>query len=174
MDTQKSKLDAIKSGTRSEDILAQEAQVESAQANLENIQTQLAKTVLNAPTDGVITKQDIRLGETVSSNTPVVSMMSEGYEIDANVSEEDISKVKMGEEANVTIDTYGHDTIFKATVTSLDPAETLVNGITTYKVTLYFTQNDERIKSGMTANIKIFTKKLSDVVAVPENSIIIR
>ena len=139
---------------------------------MDNIQAQLAKTVLYAPIDGVISVQDIKIGETVSPNVPVVSMISDGFEIDANVSERDVSKIHVDDEADVTTDTSRDAPVFKATVTSVDPAETVINGVSTYKVTLHFVQSDERIKSGMTANIDIITKKLTNVVAVPEDAII--
>jgi len=162
-----------KAGASSEEIQAQEAQVQAAQASVKDAQSQISKTIINAPIDGTISKVDAKLGEIAPPDTPIISMMSAGkFQIETHVSENDIVKIKLGETANVTIDAYGNDTIFAATVTNIDPAETIVNGGLTYKVTLQFTLDDDRIKSGMTANVKILTEDKKNVMAVPEGTII--
>ena len=42
-------------------------------------------------------------------------------------------------------------------VIKIDPAATIIDGVPTYKVTLKFVDQDERIRSGMTANLDILT-----------------
>lgn len=162
-------------GSTSEQINAQAAQVLAAQANLENAQAQLGKTIIYSPIDGILTKQDIKVGEIVAQNTPMISVMSLAqFEIEANVPEADIAKVKIGDSANVTLDTYGNSVIFGAKVVKINPAETILEGVAAYKTTFQFNQEDERIKSGMTANIDILTAKKSDVLVIPQRAIIQR
>lgn len=162
-----------KAGTIEEQITAQEAQVKTAKANVDYYRAQLAKTVLRAPISGVVTKQDAKIGEIVSANTTIVSLISASqFEIEANVPEADIAKVKVGNDAKVTLDAYGRDVVFEATVTAIDPAETVIDGVATYKTTLQFLNDDERIKSGMTANIDILGDKRENVLAVPQRAII--
>ncbi|HJN62222.1 MAG TPA: hypothetical protein QGH92_01300, partial [Candidatus Parcubacteria bacterium] len=48
----------------------------------------------------------------------------------------------------------------------------IVDGVATYKVTFQFIEDDERIKSGMTANIDITSDNRENVIAVPQRSII--
>jgi len=164
-----------KAGTAIEQIRAQEAAVTQAQAGVQNAAAQLGKTVIKAPISGTISNLEIKAGEIVSPMAPVVSMISDGqFEIETNVSETDIAKVKIADVANVTIDAYGNDTIFEAAVTAIDPAETLVNGVATYKVTLQFKKNDDRIKSGMTANVKLNSQERQNVLAVPDSSVVTR
>jgi len=71
------------------------------------------------------------------------------------------------------LDTYG-DENFDATVVSIAPAATSVNGVGAYAVKLQFNGNDERIKSGMTANIGIKVGERKGVLAVPERSVMTR
>jgi len=59
-----------------------------------------------------------------------------------------------------------------ASVVSINPAETIKDGISTYKVTLEFIDGDQRFKSGMTGNVIITTEKKSDVISVPQRIII--
>ena len=160
-------------GSTPEQINAQVAQVQSAQANLQNTQAQLTKTIITSPMNGIVIKQNTKVGEIVAQNALVISIMSAAqFEIEANIPEADIAKVKLNDLARVTLDTYGNEVIFEAKVVEIEPAETLVDGVATYKTTFQFTQEDERIKSGMTANIDILTAQRIGVLFVPQRAII--
>lgn len=164
-------LDLKKAGSTAEDIAAQTAQVERAMATVQNTRAQIAKTVLYAPINGIITKQDAKVGELSSSNVALVAMISESeFEIEASMPEGDIAKVKLGDDAAVTLDAY-QDATFDARVVKIDPAETLVQGVVTYKTTLQFTQKDDRIRSGMTANVVIKTDKKDNVLVIPQRAV---
>ncbi len=161
-----------KAGTVTEQIDAQEAEVEQSEANVQNYQAQLAKTILYSPISGVVTKQETKIGEIVSANTIVVSIISVAkFEIETNVPEADIAKVKISAYAKVTLDAYGNDVVFEAKVIKIDPAETIIEGVATYKTTLQFAKEDERLKSGMTANIDILADKRENVIIVPQRAI---
>ncbi|MBU1683109.1 efflux RND transporter periplasmic adaptor subunit [Patescibacteria group bacterium] len=161
-------------------VSSQRASISQAWANVSNYQAQIEKTILTAPIAGLVTKVEAEVGEVMfpSSTTyevqmPVVSIIGEGnFEMEVNVPEVDISNVKVGDIAIITLDAYGSDMEFEATVTEVDPAETLIEGIPTYKVTLQFTESDEQIKSGMTANIDIMTDMREDVIAIPQRAVI--
>ena len=171
----KDELALKKAGSSVEAIAAQEAQVNEAEARLQASRAQLSKSVLQSPIDGVVTKQDAKAGEIVSANLPIISIISSTrFEIEANVPEADIAKVKIGDSARVTLDAYGNDVIFEAKVAEIDPAETMVEGVATYKTTLIFTKDDERVKSGMTANIDIETAKREGVVYIPRRATVKR
>ncbi|OHA13391.1 MAG: hypothetical protein A2909_01835 [Candidatus Tagabacteria bacterium RIFCSPLOWO2_01_FULL_39_11] len=176
-----------KAGTASEQIESQAAKVKEAEANISsqkanikqeeanvaNIQAQIAKAVIRAPISGIITKQDAKVGEIISANTPVVSLISEAnFEIEANVPEADIAKVSVGNVSQITLDAYGDDVIFGAKVVAVDPAETVIDGVATYKVTFQFIKEDERIRPGMTANIDVSTDRRENVISVPARAVI--
>jgi RND family efflux transporter MFP subunit len=162
-----------KAGTVEEQIEAQKAKVKSAQANIQNCQAQIAKTIIRSPISGVITAQNAKVGEIVSPNAIIVSLISEAkFEIEANVPESDIAKLKIGDSAKATLDAYGSGTVFEAKVAKIDPAETIIDGVATYKTTFQFTKYDSRIKSGMTADINILTEKKEGVITVPNRTVI--
>ena len=182
-------LELKRAGARPEDIAAQETRVKQAEANLLSAQARVSsagadyqsvlasynKTVLRAPIAGIVTKVDAKVGEFISSSGPAVSVISEAdYEIEANVPEVDIAKIAVGKTAEVTLDAYGDDAVFQATVSKIDPAETVVEGVATYKITLQFVQKDDRIKSGMTANTDILIDRHENVIAVPARAVVSR
>lgn len=153
-------------------VSAQRAQVRQWQAGVANIAAQLDKTVLHAPLTGVVTLVDAEVGEIVSPNATVISLMSDaGFEIEANVPEADIAKIKLGDAAELTLDAYGSDVLFLAQVVQIDPAETVVEGVPTYRVTLHFKTPDARVKSGMTANLDIQTAERNNVIVIPQRAV---
>jgi len=161
------------SGATTEDIAAQQAQVERSEANVTFAQLQYAKTILVSPIDGIVTEQNAKVGAIVSPNQPIVSVISNAkYQIEVFVSETDIAKIKIGQPAETTLDAYGSNQPFDASVINIDPAATVINGSEAYKTTLQFNNDDDRIKAGMNANVKILTTKRDNAVAVPASAII--
>lgn len=162
-------LNLKKAGSTPEQITIQEAEVEQAEANAENYQAQLAKTMLRSPINGIVAKQDGNVGEIIAANATLVSLISENnFKIEANIPETDIAKVKVGNQAKISLDAYGNDIIFDAIVAAIDPAETVIGGVATYKTTLYFTNENSQIKPGMTANIDISTARKENVLVIPQ------
>ena len=176
-----------RAGATTEQIAAQEARVQQARANLASqeariaqsqasvagYRAQLAKNTIRSPIDGIITNQDAKVGEIVIGQTPVISVMSETkFEIKTNIPEVDIARISVGDTAHLTLDAYDEDAVFEATIIKIDPAETVIQGVSTYEVTLQFIQEDSRIKSGMTANLDILTDKRENVIAVPARAVI--
>lgn len=164
-----------KSGATPGDIAGETARVKQAEAKVEVAQAQLGKTILHSPIAGIVTKKDAKVGEIVAPNAPVLSVISDqNLEIDVNVPETDIAKVNIGDPAKITLDPYGETVVFEAIVESIDPASTVVEGVPTYKTTLYFKKSDSRVKSGMTANITIETDKRENTLAIPNRAVSIK
>ncbi len=181
----KSQLLLDQAGPTSQEIAAQEAQVRSAEANVAYQKSRISeakanlsvtyadyvKAYLKAPFDGLVSKMDAKVGEIVSGS--VVSMISQAkFELEASLPEADVAKVKVGDKAKVTFDALGTDEIFDTTLSSIDPAEEVIDGVATYKIRLEFASDDTRLKSGMSANIDIIGDKREGVIAVLARSII--
>ncbi len=172
LDASEKNLTLKKAGTIQADVNAQAAQVKSAEADLQNARAQLAKTLVTAPFYGVITTMDAKVGKIVSPNTSEISMVStDTYQIESYIPEINIAMVKVGDTAVVTLDAYGEDVPFAAKLVSIDPAETLRDGVATYRGILQFTKKDARIRSGMTANVVVTTEKKANVLSVPQGAV---
>ncbi len=165
-------LSLSEAGTNSLDINAQMANVKASRADVESAQAKLRKTLIIAPFDGTVTRMNIKVGEIISSNSAEISLMStNSFNIESYVPEIHIANIQLGNKASVTLDAYENESPFEARVTIIDPAETIKDGVSTYKVTLAFTQNDPRIKSGMTGSISIVTLEKENSIVVPQSSI---
>ncbi len=162
-------------GFTPEQISSQRAAVDGAQAAVDSAQAQLGKTVIRAPINGVITRQDAHMGAIASPNMPIVSMISNtAFQIEALVSETEVAKIHAGEEVSVTLDAYGNGASFAATVASVNPGATTNQGVSSYRIVIQFKEKDGRVKTGMTANAEIITAQKENVLAVPWNSVLER
>ncbi len=160
-------------GNTKEQLDAQKAQVEYSGARVESAEAELLKTIIRAPFNGIVTKQDGKLGAIASVNTPILSMISEEqFEVEAFIPEADITKITEGEATKITLDAFGGGVVFDATVALIPPSETVIEGVPTYKVLFKFAKESNQVKSGMTANIIIETGRKTDVLAVPQRSVI--
>lgn len=162
-----------KAPARDGDIAVYKAQVKQAEASAQNIIAQMGKKQIHSPINGVMTALNSKVGSIAGANEAVLSLISlDTLQIESYVPEKSIPFIKVGNQASVTLDAYGGEALFTAQVISIDPAETLRDGVSTYRVKLQFVDRDERIKSGMTANVLITTQKKSNTIAVPQGIII--
>lgn len=162
-----------RAGATPEEIAAQAALVKQANAQAESIRAQMDKNLLRSPINGTITKQDGSKGEIIAPNSSLVSIISESdLEIETNIPEIDIGKIKIGNPASITLDAYGDTVIFSGRIISIDPATTVIEGVPTYKTKIQLDRDDERTKPGMTANINIVTAERKDALIIPQRSVI--
>ncbi len=154
------------SGNSSDSIAAQEARVAGAQAALD-------QDTIVSPIDGIVTKADPNVGEFIAAGNSGFAVESNGsFKVEAYVPEADIAKVAIGDLSSTTLDAYGSDIDFPTKVTAIDPAETVLEGVPTYKVTLMFVNDDSRVRSGMTANLEILTHEATNVLTIPYRAVI--
>ncbi len=156
-----------KSGNSPEAIASQEAKVLQTEAELRNINAQLAKTTIKSPQSGVVTKQDAKVGEITTPGKNVVTIISDNnLEIESNVSEVSIGKVSLDNPVDIVFDAFPGQ-VFKGKVTYIEPGETIVDGVVNYKVTVAFLEKYPEIKSGLTSKLDIITGIKSDVLNIP-------
>lgn len=167
-------LNLLNSGEKTEKISGQQAQIAGARARLAQANAEASKNTLEAPFSGIITAVDIKPGEFASvGGSKSISLISDNaYEIESKVSEIDVAKLSKKQKAEITFDAYGDSTKFDAVISNISPAGVITDGVPTYKTIFSFLQKDEKIKSGMTANIKVTTNVHENVLTVPMKAII--
>lgn len=161
---------AITGGT-AEQIKTQEAYVKQAEAKVQAVKAQIGKTILRSPITGTLTKQEAEVGETISPYEMLVSIVGNGgLEIEAFIPEINIGKITLQNPVQITLDAFSGET-FTGTVSAIDPAETIVDGVVNFKVTISFNELDNRIKSGLTANLSIETTRIDNTLFLPRFAI---
>ena len=168
--------------------------VQSAMASVSEAQDNLKKTVIYAPTNGTISKLSVELGERVvgtiqMSGTEIMRLANlRSMEVEVDVNENDIVKVKIGDSVNIEVDAY-LKRVFKGRVTNIANtanSTTSVDQVTNFKVKIHIEEDSYKdllvgkpegyspFRPGMTATVDILTNTKKDVVAVPISAIIIK
>ena len=92
---------------KQEKIQRAEAQKQQAEAALRLAETRLGYATLCAPLSGVVLSENVEPGEYVAPGTPVVTIGDlENVWLRAYINETDLGRVKFGQEAIITTDTY--------------------------------------------------------------------
>lgn len=160
------------SGSKPEDISAQSAAVKSTQASVDSAYAKIQNAQIIAPISGIVTQFDAKIGQLASPSTPLVSIISsDGYEVDAGVSETDIGKISLGDKVSMTLDAFPSE-IFTGSVFYIAPAQTNNQGVITYQTKISFDKPDSRLKSGFTANINIETNHKDNIIVLPQYAIL--
>ena len=155
------------------EIAAAQAAVEVARLGLEQAELNLAKALLIAPIDGVVTEVNIKRGERPPTELAavVITDMSDFY-IDVEVDEIDIGRVQLDQRVVVVVDAVPEEE-FAGHVADISPGpmQGASSGIVAYEVTIALDTDDPRLKSGMTSDATIETERLENVLVVPNRAV---
>lgn len=152
-------------------IGAQRASIAQARANYQTSLTNLGYTKIIAPVDGTIISRDIDVGQPVAASFQAPELFTiaqdlRKMQIEVNVSEADIGKVKTGQAVEYTLDGYA-DSTFYGKVTQVRLDSTTTSNVVTYTVIVEVSNDDLKLKPGMTANVSIITSKKENVLCAP-------
>jgi HlyD family secretion protein len=156
------------------DVSYAQADVEIAKQNAEDAQKDLddaraASREIIAPFDGFVTNVNVEGGDEVVKGTVAIQLADpDKFEADILVSEMDISQVKLGGEAQVSVDAMSGVSL-PATVTHIAPTATIQSGVVNYTVTVEVESipEDVYLKEGMTVTVSLIVAEQQNVLLVP-------
>ena len=157
------------------DYLSANAQVVQGRASLDKAKIDLSYTNVVSPVDGIVISKEVELGQTVAASyqTPTLFLVAEDLtkmQIEVNISEADISKIKEGQRANFNIDAFP-TTTFEGKVTQVRNAATTISNVVTYTVVVSVDNSEMLLKPGMTANVAIITAEVNNALSVPNQAL---
>lgn len=147
------------------------AQVQQSKASLSYAETNLKNTRIVSPVNGIVISRNVDVGQTVAASfqTPTLFTIAQDLrrmQIDTNIDEADIGKIKTGQLANFTVDAYP-DTVFRGTVKEVRNAPITISNVVTYDVVIEVNNDDLKLKPGMTANVTITYDERKNCLRVP-------
>ncbi|HOP40872.1 MAG TPA: efflux RND transporter periplasmic adaptor subunit [Syntrophales bacterium] len=147
------------------------AQVSQAQATLESDETNLTKTVIRSPINGIVLVRDVEPGQTVAASlqAPVLFTLAEDLtkmELHVDIDEADVGEVQDGLEATFTVDAYPGRS-FPAQIAQVRYGAEETDGVVTYKAVLTVKNSDLFLRPGMTATADITVKRIDNAILVP-------
>jgi len=152
-------------------INASKAQITQAEASLKVAETNLRYTRIISPVNGIVVSRNVDVGQTVAASfqTPTLFTIAQDLtkmQIDTNVAEADIGKVKQGQDVEFTVDAYP-GVIFKGKVSQVRNAPINVQNVVTYNAVILVSNPELKLKPGMTANVSIIVSQKKDVLRIP-------
>lgn len=152
-------------------VSAASAQVAQAEAALRYAETNLRYARILSPVDGVVVSRNVDVGQTVAASfqTPTLFNIAQDLtkmQIDTNVDEADIGKVKVGQDVEFTVDAYPEIT-FKGKVSQVRNAPITIQNVVTYDVVVKVGNPELKLRPGMTANVSIIVSIKKDVLKIP-------
>jgi len=152
-----------------------ESDLKQAKANLDYASIQLGYTRIRAPIPGVVASISTQEGETVAASfmapTFVIIIDLARLEVRAYVDETDIGRIKKGQQASFTVDTYpGID--FEGKVTAIYPKAEMRDNVVNYVTIIDITGNKGyTLRPEMTTTVRIFQQTRPKVLAIPKRAI---
>lgn len=156
-------------------IDAAEANAAVAKADLVLKQTDIDKSRILSPVEGIVLKRSVEPGQTVASSlqAPVLFTLAgdlREMQVEADVDEADIGTVKTGQKATFTVDAYpGRE--FPAEIKTIEFSPNVKENVVTYKAVLSVDNSELLLRPGMTATAKIVVQKVDQVLAVPNGAL---
>jgi len=156
-------------------LASSQSQVKQFQAALASTQIDLDHTYIKAPVDGVVVARNVDVGQTVAASlaTPTLFEIAQDLtkmQVDTNVSEADVGRVRVAQTATFTVDAYPGQ-VFKGAVTEIRKAPINVQNVITYDVVIGVSNPDLKLFPGMTANVKILVDQRSNVLKVQNSAL---
>lgn len=149
---------------------AASAQLTQAEAMCVNAKTQLDDATITSPIRGIVGKRYYDVGDMATPSVPVFSVVQmDRVKITFDATEEDMGKLKIGQEAVVHVRSYP-DTAFEGSVSQISPILDPVSRMATVEVMV--PNKDHALKPGMFAEIDITTGVLEHALVVPRYAVI--
>jgi len=171
--------------------------VQSAEATLREMQTSLSRTVIKAPTDGVVSSLSVEQGERVvgtmqMAGTEMMRIANlSAMEVQVDVSENDILRVSLNDDVEIEVDAYLNRK-FKGIVTEIANSASNIGGaaaLNTDQVTNFVVKvridsesykdiigSNQRypFRPGMSASVDITTEVKDEMLSIPIQAVTVR
>ncbi|MGI6091660.1 MAG: efflux RND transporter periplasmic adaptor subunit [Veillonellaceae bacterium] len=147
-----------------------QADLSSASSSYSSAQQQYGYGVITAPVDGVVANVTATVGQVVSPGAAlmVVQDINAVYAV-VNIEQKDLALVKVGQKAEVTVDSYAGK-VFEGTVDRMNPEAGMGNRM--FKTKIKIDNADGALKAGMFAKVQLATGDAVQVMTVPQTAVI--
>ncbi|GEM_PF-2546656 len=151
------------------------AGLDQAQKAVTEAELAVARTVIRSPIDGFVLDRKVEIGQVLNANqaTPILftiaSTLNE-VEVEALVSEADISRVKLGLPVRLQVDAYSNEQ-FAGEIVEIRRAPQVEGRSVSYPVLVRAKDAQERLLPGMTAQVEFVHSAAQFVPRLPLEAI---
>jgi HlyD family secretion protein len=165
-------------GVTATQVVSAQAVVAQREAALAQARVDLGRTRITSPVSGIVIKRAVERGQTVAASLQapelfVIAQNLRDMQVDAAVDEADVGRIRLKQKASFTVDAFPGQT-FEGSVRQIRKAATNLNSVVTYVVVIGFSNSENRLLPGMTANVRVTTDARDDVLRVPNAALRVR
>jgi membrane fusion protein (multidrug efflux system) len=142
-----------------------QAQVQQAEAALTSARSRLDDATITAPISGIIGKRYYEAGDMANPSLPLVKIVQmKRVKIEFNATEEDLGKLAVGQEANITVKAFPGQS-FAGSVSKISP---ILDPTTRMAEVEVLVDNEQGLlKPGMYAEVEVITGIIDNVIVIP-------
>jgi RND family efflux transporter MFP subunit len=137
-------------------------------SNTKSLDDSISDTIIKSPIAGVVAQRNIEEGE-MTENIDFVIVNTNPMVVNANVSEDVINTIRIGDEVKVKVQS-GTEEEYTGRVKTISPVGS--NNSNIYPVEIEIANDDQRLKPGMFAEVFFQMEKLEGQIQIPKKSIL--
>ncbi len=148
-----------------------QAALKVREGSLARAKVDLNRCTIVSPIDGIVISRSVDVGQTVAASlqAPVIFTIANDLakmQIDSNVAEADVGVVELGQSVEFTVDAFP-TRVFHGKVVQVRNAPITVQNVVSYDTVISVSNDDLKLKPGMTANASIIVASRKDVLKLP-------
>jgi HlyD family secretion protein len=152
-------------------VQAMQGAVEQARAALNQAEVNLGYTTITSTIDGIVISRNVDVGQTVAASLQAPTLFTiaqdlRKMQVDTNVAEADVGKLRPGMPATFTVDAYPGET-FKGVIRQIRNAPQTLQNVVTYDAVIDLENPDLKLRPGMTANVTFIHAEKGNALRVP-------
>jgi len=148
------------------DVKSQKLAVQQKERALADAIDTLNDCTITAPFDGVVAAVEIDAGDDVAANAEIATVITDNQIATITLNEVDIAKIETGQKATLTFSAID-DLAITGKVIEVGLIGAVNQGVVSYDAVIALDDENEQIKSGMSASATIITAMKQDVLLVP-------
>lgn len=153
------------------DLQSSDARLAQAKSLLDSSKVDLAYATIRSPIDGIVINRLINIGQTVAASFQAPKLFEiandlSKMQVECDVDEADIGKVKEGQKVRFTVDSFPNETFF-GTVNQVRYSPTVTSNVVTYTTIVDVDNPGMKLRPGMTATVSIISGEAKSVLRVP-------
>jgi HlyD family secretion protein len=156
--------------TAKSSLVSAQASLSQAKSSLDQSKVDLSYAIIRSPVDGVVITRKVSMGQTLQSgfNVPVLFQVATDLtkmQVECDVDESDIGKVKEGQKVRFTVEAYPNEA-FNGFVKQVRVSPTTVQNVVTYSTIVNVDNPEKKLLPGMTATVSIIVGEAKNVLRV--------
>jgi HlyD family secretion protein len=161
----------VKAQSQADVLQSQEASVAQADSSLQKAQLIFDSATIRSPASGMVAEIGVNVGDLVGPSTALMTVINPNpMWLQAQVNENDMVQIKVGQTATVTPSGYP-DMVLQGRVTQLDLHAQVQGNVSVFTTTIEVPNRDGKLLWGMNADAEISVLSVKNVLTLPSSAV---